>query len=888
MTWVFRVAYRTEVGESLWLEMAVHIGGNMMKQLLPMEWKDAEHWKLEVDTELHGAVRLEYCYVYKREGIALREPKNRLWECGSALGQKRVLFMDDWISAGSEDRVYAAKVFDVVDGGGGRALGKVSWAGNQELNLFMARLPEGLVPCVLGGLDALGDWDYFKAVPMVEVAENSWQLGLNLPPDWQVEYKYGLYSSSEGKAVKLEDGEHNRVLEGREGVDFVRVSHEGFRRSADLKFRAAGVAIPVFSLRSAEGCGVGEFADLKGMADWAEGTGLKMLQILPINDTTSSRTWTDSYPYSAISVYALHPIYLRLDEMSYPLADPGKYREERDALNLSTQLDCEAVMAVKWCRTREVFDANYDAILRDEAFLAFLKQNRDWVLDYGVFCVKRDEFGTAVFSEWENWAVYDRKAAEALADSPDVVYFAWLQYELDRQLAAAVAYMHTIGVALKGDLPIGVDRDSVDAWVAPQLFKMDAQTGAPPDAFAVKGQNWGFPTYDWEEMEKDGYAWWRSRFEKLSGYFDAYRIDHILGFFRIWQVPAEHVDGIMGWFDPALPVKVEEFAERGIAFDYDRFCKPFIREDVLKEIFGEFADGVRQDFLIDNGRGRYRLKENFSSQRAILEFFSKLTEGDWVNKDWLRDALMDLVGEVLFFEVQGSGGTEFHPRMSMPDTRSFKALDPDWQWRLRKLYDDYFYKRQESNWEAKAYEKLPAMRAASSMLLCGEDLGMVPACVPGVMARMGMLSLEIQRWPKASDTEFFHPAHAPYLSVVATGTHDMATLRGWWREDEKVRVRFAWDLFGVAFPEKDLSGSMARRIVEQHMWSPAMWAVFPLQDLLAMDEDLRSNDVEGERINVPAIIPFNWRWRMELTVGELAIAGEFNRKLRELVKRAGR
>ena len=888
MTWIFRVAYGTVVGESLWLEMAMHNGGNVMKQSLPMKWKDEGHWELRVDAEIEREVRLEYGYVYKKGEVELREPELRVWESASAPEGEKVLFMDDWRSAGSEDRVYAAKVFDVVDGGGERALGKVAWSGNHELNLFMARVPEGLVPCVLGGLDVLGDWDYENAVPMAEVAENRWQLGLNLPLDWAVEYKYGLYDPILGKAVKLEDGEHNRVLDEREGSDFVRVSHENFRRSADLKFRAAGVAIPVFSLRTAEGCGVGEFADLKPMAEWAAGAGLKMLQILPINDTTSSRTWTDSYPYSAISVYALHPIYLRLDEMSYPLADAEAYRRERDTLNKPKQLDYEAVMEVKWRRTREVFDANHDAILKDGAFLAFLKSNWDWVLDYGVFCVKRDEFGTAVFSEWGEWAVYDSKTAEALAISTDVVYFVWLQYELDRQLAEAVAYMRSVGVALKGDLPIGVDRDSVDAWVAPHLFKMEAQTGAPPDAFAVKGQNWGFPTYDWEEMAKDGYAWWRSRFAKLSRFFDAYRIDHILGFFRIWQVPVEHVDGIMGWFDPALPVKVEEFAERGVEFDYDRFCKPFIREDLLKEAFGDFADGVRQDFLIDHGLGCYGLKGRFSSQRAIMEFFGKLGDGDWANKDWLRDALMDLVAEVLFFEVEGSGGTEFHPRMSMPDTRSFKALDPDVQWRLRELYEDYFYNRQESYWEAKALEKLPAMRAASDMLLCGEDLGMVPACVPGVMGKMGMLSLEIQRWPKATGTEFFHPDHAPYMSVVATGTHDLSTLRGWWREDEKTRARFAWDMFGVAFPEKELSGEMARRIVEQHLWSPAMWAVFPLQDLLAIDEGLRSNDVEGERINVPAIIPFYWRWRMETTIGELADAGEFNWKLREMVEAAGR
>ncbi|QTN32225.1 4-alpha-glucanotransferase [Akkermansiaceae bacterium] len=895
MTLVFRVAYRTVVGESLWLEMD---GGQV-----PMRWLDEGHWEVEVESP---AAQVKYNYLLKREGygVELREWGGvRDWHGGSNLTEElevsspsisaalrlppRVLFLDDWRSAGSDDRVYEAKVFAAVEGNPGKP-GKFAAKGkNHEFCLHMARVPKGLVPCLMGGFETLGDWDYGRAVPMLEAEKNIWKAGVELPADWRVEYKYGLYDPALGKAVRLEDG-GNRVLERRDGAGQVFVSDENFRRGADLKFRGAGVAIPVFSLRSAEGCGVGEFADLKAMGDWAAATGLKMLQILPINDTTSSKTWTDSYPYSAISVFALHPIYLRLDEMSFPMVGDADFAEERISLNALQHVDYEAVMAVKWRVTREIFDTNHDAILRDKAFLGFLERNRDWVLDYAIFSVKRDEHGTADFSKWGEWAEYDAAKAESLSISTDSMYYVWLQYELDRQLTDAVAHLHAAGVALKGDLPIGVDRDSVDAWVAPHLFNMNAQAGAPPDAFAVKGQNWGFPTYNWDEMKKDGYAWWRARFEKLSRYFDAYRIDHILGFFRIWQVPVEQVEGIMGWFDPAMPIRVEEFAERGIAFDYDRFCKPIVFEKDLAKKFGEFADGVRQDFLVDYGLGCHGPKPQFSTQRQVAEFFGKLGNGDWANKEWLRDALMDVVAEVLFLEVPGSGGTEFHPRMSMMDTDSFKALDWEMQDKLRALYVDYFFRRQEGFWEAKAYEKLPAMRAASDMLLCGEDLGMVPACVPGVMRELGMLSLEIQRWPKEEGVDFAHPAHAPYMSVVSTGTHDMETLRAWWRDDGVIRANFAWEMFGEGYPEKDLSPEMARRIIAQQMHSPAMWAVFPLQDLLAMDGELRSNDIDGERINVPAIIPFYWRWRMEMAIADMLDADDFTTMIRGLAQAAGR
>lgn len=850
-----------------------------------MRWKDAQHW--EVKLEDGNIQLLKYRYVLRREdGLELAEFGDfRKWHAGFA--GNSVLFLDDWKSAGSEDSVYEAKVFELTDGHQ-RALGKIPKMANHEFHLHMARLPHGSVPCLIGGCGELGNWDCSKALPMVEVDGNHWQVNVDLPMDATVEYKYGLRSRSRNQAVRLEEGVTNRMLGDRSGADLVRVSDECFHRSADQRFRAAGVAVPVFSLRSESGCGVGEFADLKAMGGWAADAGMKMIQILPINDTTSSRTWMDSYPYSAISVYALHPMYLRLDEMTVPLLNEKEFLRVREELNRAKQLDYEAVMAFKWKVTRSVFDAHRKLILRDKDFLNFLKRNRDWVLDYAVFSVKRDEFHTADFSKWGDWKKYEAKKVAALSEDESVLYYVWLQFELDRQLIDAVEHLHARGVALKGDLPIGVDRESVDVWVAPHLFNMDTQTGAPPDAFAVKGQNWGFPTYDWDEMRKDGYAWWRSRFGRLSHYFDAYRIDHILGFFRIWQIPVQHVEGIMGWFEPAWPVKLEEFAELGVAFDHDRFCNPYIRDADLSEVFGEFAKDIRQEFLVDQGTDYYRLKHEFSNQRDILNFFANLTPEDRINQIWLRDALLNLVGEVLFFEVRGSRGKEFHPRMRMFETRSFKALEPEVQQALGQIHEDYFYHRQERLWEVKAYEKLPAMRSASDMLLCGEDLGMVPGCVPGVMSQLGMLSLEIQRWPKSYGAVFSDPAQAPYMSVVSTGTHDMETLRQWWSEDEEMRSGFAREMLGITSPESELSGDMAKMIIQQHLASPAMWAVFPLQDLLAMDEDLRSQDIQGERINVPAITPYDWRWRMEMNIEKLAKESGFQNGIREMILEAGR
>lgn len=883
MKFVFRVAYRTVIGESLWLQMKSRHEGEIANRLLPMRWSDMNHWQIEIEDESS----FEYRYVFRRDdGLELPEHGDfRKWQACTDGGS--VILADDWRSAGSEDRVYEAKVFEITGTAHGTFQDKAE-SGNHEFHLFMVRMPVDTQPCLLGSCERLGNWDFAKAIPMVEVEPNYWQVGVDLPFDQLIEYKYGIYSKSAKRAIGLEEGSQNRLLPERLNCDFIRISDECYRRSADQRYRASGVAIPLFSMRSEAGCGVGEFPDLKPMGDWVASCGMKLLQILPINDTTSTRSWRDSYPYSAISVCALHPAYLRVDEMSVALPEGWDFQRKRDELNRHKQLDYEAVMAVKWQITREAFDLHRESILSDRAFIAFREENRDWVMDYAVFSVKRDQYGTADFHTWREWQNHDPEKIAALSDDVNVLYYVWLQYELDRQLSDAVKHLHSKGVALKGDLPIGVDKHSVDAWVSPRLFHMDRQTGAPPDAFAVKGQNWGFPTYDWDEMRKDGYAWWRSRFERLSRYFDAYRIDHILGFFRIWQIPSKHVDGIMGWFEPALPVRIEEFEASGVNFDHDRFCRPCIHDNDLLDLFGKFAGRVKQDFLIKIRPGVYSLNDEFSDQRSIIDYFDGLIEGDWVDQIWLRDTLLELVAEVLFFEVDGSAGTLFHPRMGMVETRSFKSLNPEVQEILRQIHEDYFYLRQERYWEAQAYEKLPAMRSASNMLLCGEDLGMVPACVPGVMNRLGMLSLEIQRWPKIYGAVFSDPLGAPYMSVVSTGTHDMETLRQWWRDDVVVRNRFAAEMLGLISVDEDLSGELACRIIQRHLISPAMWAVFPFQDLLAMDEKLRSDDIDGERINVPAITPYFWRWRMEMNVETLLKQTEFTQVLRDMIKAAGR
>jgi 4-alpha-glucanotransferase len=901
---VFRINYHTVSGQSLHLKLSTVLEetGVRLEQVLPMRWVNERQWQAELQVKGAGKLRLGYHYQLRQDhnGVELDEWNSPRIAIADPAVTDTLLLCDDWCSAGTVDYAFETAAFQaVLPARRNFSQAKPAPKANHTFKLRMAAVPAGLVPCLLGGAHGLGGWGWHHAVPMTETSADLWQADVNLPDGWWIEYKYGLYDAKLGCAIGLEHGENRTLAERRYGErQHTIVSDECYRRDTKQLFRAAGVAMPVFSLRGEKSLGVGEFADLRDFADWSASVGLKMIQILPINDTTSSHDWTDSYPYSAISVFALHPLYLCIEDMSYAMtpAFNKELDEERKRLNSLDQIDYEQVMNAKLRLTRAIFDKHHAKITASTGFTKFVAENRDWVVPYAVFCVKRDEYGTADFSRWREWAHFDSDKTYAMAtpghaDWLEVSYHIWLQYELDRQLADAVAHLHARGIALKGDLPIGIDRQSVDAWSAPHLFKMNAQAGAPPDAFAIKGQNWGFPTYNWEVMSADGYAWWRSRFAQLSRYFDAYRIDHILGFFRIWQIPGDQVEGIMGWFDPATPVHIGEIQGCGIPFDFNRYCRPYIRAHSLDERFGDDLAEVLDHYLDDCGHGYYKLREHVSTQKRIAEHFATLPAADDAERERmerLRVGLFDCASEVLFFEVPGSNGTWFHPRCSMHMTRSFLELDHDVKCKLDDLYVDYFYRRQEHFWQARGLEKLPVMRHASPMLLCGEDLGMVPDCVPGVMNELGILSLEIQRMPKSSKVEFADPARAPYLSVVSPSTHDMPTLRGWWREDAHATANFAWQMLGTAFPPLELSGELATRIIDQHLHSPAMWAVFPLQDLLAMDETLRHPEPDAERINVPAIMPYYWRYRMHLTLDQLKAAKEFSTRLKRMLSAAGR
>lgn len=765
--------------------------------------------------------------------------------------------------------------------------------GTITLSISAPMILPGETLAISGSCKALGDWDPAKAVIMNHASFPVWTVQFPTAElaGKPIEYKFLVLRESDHTPLGWDEC-NNRTLEIAAEPDNDAIVITGLTFcNPRPRWRGAGVAIPVFSLRSEKDFGVGDFADLRLMADWAAATGQKMIQLLPINDTTMTRTWTDSYPYNAISCFALHPMYLRLQDMGQ-LSDrheQARFDALARELNGLDTVDYERVNRAKDEFTRKLFDQQGEAEMTSPEFKKFIKNNTEWLKPYAAFCVLRDRYRTADMSAWEEYSVYDPDIIEKFISRHrhEIDYVYYIQYHLDKQLRDARDYAHSLGVAIKGDIPIGISRNSVDAWIHPELFNLDCSAGAPPDDFSIMGQNWGFPTYNWDVMARDGYAWWKQRFRKMAEYFDVYRIDHVLGFFRIWQIPLNALHGLLGYFNPAMPLSPDDMR---YLFDFhfrpDIFTSPYIVDYEINEIFGDLADEVRSSYLTAIDGERYRLNDGFTTQRQVSDYFAANPLDQRAQR--ICEGLLRLIDDVLFIEDPYQEG-RFHPRIAAQSTYVYRSLNDYEKWCFNRLYDDFFYRRHNDFWYGKAMEKLPPVIDATDMLCCAEDLGMIPACVPSVMSKLEILSLEIQRMPKDPSVEFADTWHYPYLSVCTTSTHDMAGIRQWWESDPAATQRYYNHILGrQGNAPYFVEPWICHQIVEMHLKSPSMLCILPLQDWLSTDGRMRREDPREEQINVPANPRHYWRYRMHLTLEKLYSDETFRTSVAGLVAQSGR
>ena len=746
---------------------------------------------------------------------------------------------------------------------------------------------------ICGRNKALGYWVPSRFVRMEEIQANEWIATLPIKDlDFPLEYKFVAINAENGDVEEWETGENRQlhINDLRKGE--IYLTNEMEIQFASMSRKIAGTAIPVFSLRSEGSYGVGDFGDLKTLVDWAVHTHQQAIQILPINDTTISNTWMDSYPYNSISIYAFHPMYIDLRQLG-KMKDKeaaAAFEKKRLELNALPEVDYEGVNNAKREYIRLMFQQTGKKVLASTEFKQFFKENEHWLLPYAAFSHLRDQYGTPNFSQWPEHQTYNAKdiASMCAPESEcynDIAYYYYIQYNLHIQLLEAGSYARQKGIIFKGDIPIGISRNSVEAWIEPYYFNMNGQAGAPPDAFSTNGQNWGFPTYNWDVMEQDNYQWWQKRFRKMAEYFTAYRIDHILGFFRIWEIPMHSVHGLLGQFVPALPMSVEEIQNFGLKFRKDFMTRPFISDDILTELFGEKTDWIKENFLQMNPEGLWDMRPEFDTQRKVEAWFAYKNDEENIA---IREKLYSLISNVLFIADRKNPIT-YHPRICVQNDFIFRYLNEDEKDAFNRLYNHYYYQRHNQFWYHEAMKKLPILTQCTPMLVCGEDLGMVPECVPWVMEQLQILSLEIQRMPKSPWQEFGRLPEYPLSSVCTISTHDMTTLRGWWEENPEVTARYYNQVLGQwGEVPATAPGWACEEIVRQHLQSPSLLCILPLQDWMSIDEDLRYPDVIAERINIPANAHHCWCYRMHLTLEELMRKKNFNKQITEMIDNTGR
>ena len=813
----FNLEYQTTFGE----ELALNILTDGKTEQHKMTTLDGYHWLCELSKAVKTKTHIDYFYSVMRGDEQARcewltEP-HRL-EFVATKGARYTVY-DHWIDIPEDSYLYSSAFTECVAARERHMSEETAYGKTVRLKVRAPQLRWNERLAVIGGGEALGDWEALRALNMAEHENNEWVITLDadkLPET--IEFKFvsldeeidvtPLWENGMNRTVKIPKLEEGEVVVYELSQAFFPV----------YPWKGAGTVIPIFSLRSEGSFGVGDFGDLQKMIDWCAKTRQRVLQVLPINDTNMTFTWQDSYPYNSISIYALHPQYTDFRQLPQLKDQERKayYDALQKELNALPQIDYERMNNAKMAYLRELYAQEGSKMMKTEAFKQFFEQNKEWLVPYAAFCHYRDLYGTPAFTEWPDHKTFTAKEREAMSKSTtkiykEVAFWYFVQFNLDQQMRAAHAYARKQRVILKGDIPIGISRDGVEAWVEPRYFNLNGQAGAPPDAFSADGQNWGFPTYNWDTMLEDGCQWWVRRFRKMAEYFDAYRIDHVLGFFRIWEIPMPHKSGLMGQFSPALGMSVEEIQAYGV----------------------EFNEGL---FLVDHKRS-----------------------------------------------------DRWHPRIAVQYQEAYTQLNDDQKFRFNQLYNDYFYRRNNQFWYTEAMKKLPKLTQATRMLVCAEDLGMVPDCVPWVMNELRILSLEIQSMPKDPTTRFGHLSRNPYRSVDTISTHDMATLRQWWDEDEeRTQSYFNSMLYRGGPAPHPLPDWLAKDIVSSHLTSPSMLCLISFQDRMSIDDKYRLPDANAERINIPANPRHYWRYRMHLTIEQLLAADDLNNEISTLIIQSGR
>jgi len=694
----------------------------------------------------------------------------------------------------------------------------------------------------------------------------------------------------------------------------MRFAHSGRRLS--------GLVFPLSALRSADSPGCGEFPDLRSAGELARSWKLDLIQLLPVNDSG-----TQTSPYSALSAFALHPLYLRIAELPELRAAIGSeagsrsgskaggavlsaatsegFRDEAAAMvgrfRGAERVPHEELLAAKlelleriWkareeARSGSAKAASREAKSKESAVDPELDEwmaTKPWVAYYAAFVEsKRRHEG----KPWWEWSYLRDASPEDIrrlwsdpAWSSSLRFWAWVQMRTASQFREAADFLAQSGIALMGDIPILMNKDSADVWARRSAFRLELVAGAPPDMYSYLGQNWGFPIYDWAALAETGYDFWIERLREADAYYSCYRIDHVLGFFRIWSLSDRESTGYLGRFVPDRSISRGELEALGFSAERLRWLsQPHIREDRLVAAAGEAAAHAAAHAALDRlgGEPLFLFKPSIRGEKD-LEAIPTLSPAarDFLVSSWRDRSLFEFEPEA-FTQAWRYREAACWPTLSDGERGALEGL-------LERKS-----RSSEELWAETGRRLLGALQEAVPMLPCAEDLGAVPDCVPRVLGELGILGLRVLRWTRRWDRSgqpYVPPSEYPELSVACPSVHDSSSLREWWEtEAERERV---WDLVaeglgrGIGPCPASLGPDQLFLVLELLARSRSRFVVYPLQDLAAMSE-WRPEDPRDERINVPGTTrEENWRYRMPSGIDELAGDEALAGRVRALVE----
>jgi len=640
-----------------------------------------------------------------------------------------------------------------------------------------------------------------------------------------------------------------------------------------------GISIPVSAIKTKNSCGIGEFNDLEVLGNWCKSIGIEVIQILPVNDTGFQNS-----PYSAISAFALHPIYLRI----HTIPEYNKHSDFSKELNTikskfndSKKVNFNEVLKEKLILLKKIYKYALQEIQLDKIFHIWIKNNL-WIIPYAVFNVLKERNNRKHWKEWVEMKNPDDNSINLVweKEKEECFFYAWLQYRLEIQLIEVRKNLETNGILLKGDIPILINEDSVDLWINRKFFNTGMNAGAPPDMFSTEGQNWGFPVYNWVELKNSGYSWWKERLKQSNKFYHAYRIDHVLGFFRIWQIPVSDMTGISGYFHPYDYITVDELKE--IGFDKGRICwlsKPHIHGSEIRFCNKAKISEVKEKYLFRIGNeDLYNFNDSVIGEKYITEINEEQEIKDFL-LSWYRNRTLLEVHKDLY-----------HRLWNFMATKAFKTLNLEEKIALEKLFK-IKEEKSEKIWSSEGKNLLIMMQETTDMLMCAEDLGVVPACVPKVLKELEILSLKIERWTREyskPDAPYIDIKAYPRLSVCTPSVHDTTTLRGWWEEElsDKEKSEY-YHLLNLKTPyPKNYTKELAAVIIEHNLESNSIITIFQLQDFLFLNEEIDRDTFKEDRINVPGtVIDSNWSYRMPVLVEDLIKNDNFNQIIKKMVNK---